>query len=200
MKPFWGSFTTSRTIKMDHYSEENILAFQPVKAETEIKSKTLTLKELSVFENLDITSKITIPVTPSIITLKFETVEKTRITFPSSYGIKFENDKAEKLIVGYDAFKEWFFIDRTNFLNVKENSQFKGMDIMPSYNSDSVMVITLIMDDSSIEMFVQNGKQVMTENFLPQSKFNNVSLFAENGIIKMKELQIMKLKSIWVRK
>ncbi len=200
MKPFWGSFTTPRTIEMDHYSEENILAFQPVKDELGIKSTKLTLKDLSVFENLDISSKIKIPVTPSIITLKFETSEKTRITFPSSYGIKFENDKAEKLIVGYDAFKEWFFIDRTNFLNVKDNSQFKGMDVMPSYNSDSVMVITLIMDDSSIEMFTQNGKQVMTENFLPQSKFNKVSLFAENGIIKVNDLTIRNLNNIWKQK
>ena len=46
----------------------------------------------------------------------------------------------------------------------------------------------------------ENGKQVMTENFIPQSKFNKISLFAENGIITVKEFQIMKLKSILQRK
>ena len=108
--------------------------------------------------------------------------------------------KAEKLIIGYDAFKEWYFVDRTNFSNVKDNSQFKGMDIMPSYNSDSIMVVKLILDDSSVELFAENGKQVMTENFSPQSKFNKVSLFAENGIIKVDELSIRSLKSIWNNK
>jgi fructan beta-fructosidase len=197
MKPFWGSFTVPRTLMLDEYSGEKILASQPIKSLSKIESKNIKLNNLDVTENLDISKRITIPLTPSEITIKFKTSEKTSMTFPARYGVQFENDKAEKLIIGYDAFKEWFFIDRTIFSNVKDNSQFKGMDVMPSYNSDSVMVITLIMDDSSIEMFVQNGKQVMTENFLLQSKFNKVSLFAENGIIKIKELTIRDLKNIW---
>jgi fructan beta-fructosidase len=198
MRPFWGSFTTPRTLSVDQYSGEKVLVSQPIKVDA--GSKPILLKNLNVEEKLDISSKITVPITPSIITLKFKTNEKTRMNFPSQYGILFENDKAEKLIIGYDAFKEWYFVDRTNFTNVKDNSQFKGMDIMPSYNSDSIMVIKLILDDSSVELFAENGKQVMTENFIPQSKFNKISLFAENGIIKLEELQITKLKSIWDRK
>ena len=62
------------------------------------------------------------------------------------------------------------------------------------------MVIKMIIDDSSVELFAENGRQVMTENFLVQSKFNKISLFAENGIITVKEFQIMKLKSILQRK
>jgi sucrose-6-phosphate hydrolase SacC (GH32 family) len=198
MRPFWGSFTTPRTLSVDQYSGEKVLVSQPIKVDA--GSKPILLKNLNVEEKLDISSKITVPITPSIITLKFKTNEKTRMNFPSQYGILFENDKAEKLIIGYDAFKEWYFVDRTNFTNVKDNSQFKGMDIMPSYNSDSIMVIKLILDDSSVELFAENGKQVMTENFIPQSKFNKISLFAENGIITVKEFQIMKLKSILQRK
>jgi len=58
----------------------------------------------------------------------------------------------------------------------------------------------MIIDDSSIELFTSNGKQVMTENFSSDSKFDKISLFAENGIIRVEMLQIMKLKSIWNRK
>ena len=198
MKPFWGSFTTPRTLYIDQYSGEQILVSQPIIVGMEGKSILLT--DFNVEDKLDISSKITIPITPSIITLKFETSEKTRINFPSRYGIQFENEKAEKLIVGYDAFKEWYFVDRNNFSNVKDNSQFKGMDIMPSYYSNSIMIIKMIIDDSSVELFAENGRQVMTENFLVQSKFNKISLFAENGIITVKEFQIMKLKSILQRK
>ena len=198
MKPFWGSFTTPRTLSIDQYSGEKILVSQPIIVGME--GKPILLRDLNVEEKLDISSKITIPITPSIITLKFETSEKTRINFPSRYGIQFENEKAEKLIVGYDAFKEWYFVDRNNFSNVKDNSQFKGMDIMPSYYSNSIMIIKMIIDDSSVELFAENGRQVMTENFLVQSKFNKISLFAENGIITVKEFQIMKLKSILQRK
>jgi len=200
MKPFWGSFTIPRTLMLDEYSGEKVLASQPVKSLSGIESKSISLKNLDVTENLDISKRITIPLTPSIVTIKFKTSEKTCLTFPAKYGIQFENDKFEKLIVGYDAFKEWYFVDRTNFVITKENSQFKGMDVMPSYNSDSVMTIKMIVDDSSIELYTTNGKQVMTENFTTGFKFNKISLFAENGIIKVNELTIQSLKSIWNKK
>lgn len=198
MKPFWGSLTTPRFLKIDYYSGEKILVSQPVKVGYE--SKTITLNNLNVEEKLDINSKITIPITPSILTIKFKTNEKTRMNFPSRYGIQFENNKDEKLIIGYDAFKEWYFVDRNNFSNVKDNSQFNGMDLMPSYNADSIMVFKLILDDSSVELFAENGKQVMTENFIPQSKFNKISLFAENGIIKVDEFTINNIRSILNKK
>ena len=200
MKPFRGSFIIPRTLSLDQYSGENILSSQPIQSIKSLEDGSITLKDLDVTENLDITNKINIPLTPSIVTLKFQTAEKTRLTFPSRYGIQLENNKAEKLIVGYDTFKQWYFIDRTNFLVVNENSQFKGMGVMPSYSTDSVMVIKMIIDDSSIELFTSNGRQVMTENFSTDSKFNKIRLFAENGIIKVEKLQIMKLKSIWKRK
>ena len=200
MKPFMGSFTIPRNLMLDEYSGEKILASQPVKSLTTIESKNILLQNLVVKENLDISKNISIPLTPSIITIKFKTSEKTSMTFPAKYGMQFENDKSEKLIIGYDAFKEWYFVDRTNFIITKENSQFKGMDVMPSYSSDSIMVIRMIIDDSSIELFASNGKQVMTENFSTDSKFNKISLFAENGIIQVEKLQITILKSIWERK
>lgn len=194
MKPFWGSFTTPRILSIDYYSGTKILVSNPIVVKAE--GNPILLTNFNVEEKLDISSKITIPITPSVITLKFKTSEKTRINFPSRYGIQFENDKAEKLIVGYDAFKEWYFVDRNNFSIVKDNSQFKGMDIMPSYNSDSIMIMRLILDDSSIELFAEDGKQVMTENFVPQSKFNKISLFAENGFIEIEELHMNSLKPI----
>jgi len=200
MKPFPGSFTIPRTLSLDLYSGEKILSSLPNQSIKTLEDKSVTLNDLVVTENLDITNKIKIPLTPSIVTIKYHTEEKTRLTFPSRYGIQLENNKNEKLIIGYDTFKQWYFIDRTNFLIVNENSQFKGMAVMPSYNSDSVMVIKMIIDDSSIELFTSNGKQVMTENFSTDSKFNKITLFAENGIIKVDNLQIIELKSIWVRK
>jgi len=200
MKPFRGSFIMPRTLSSDQYSGEKILSSQPILSIKSLEDKSITLKDLDVTENLDLTNKIKFPLTPSIVTIKFQTAERTRLTFPSRYGIQLENNKAEKLIVGYDTFKQWYFIDRTNFLVVNENSQFKGMDVMPSYSSDSILFMKMIIDDSSIELFTSNGKQVMTENFSSDSKFDKISLFAENGIIRVEMLQIMKLKSIWNRK
>ena len=67
---------------------------------------------------------------------------------------------------------------------------------MPCYHSDSLMVLKMIIDDSSMELFTEKGKLVMTDNFNAQQRFNKVTLFAENGIIKVKTLSISNLESI----
>jgi fructan beta-fructosidase len=199
MKPFWGSFTFPRTLILDEYSGERILASEPIQNINKIQGKSLILKNLNVSESIDISSKITVRLTPSIITLKFETTEMTRMTFPSKFGIQLENDKGEKLIVGYDVLKQIYFVDRSNFLIVKDNSQFRGEDIISSYHSDSLMIMNIILDDSSIELFVENGKQALTENFFSERKLCKVKLFAENGIIEIKDLIISELNPIWAR-
>ena len=75
-----------------------------------------------------------------------------------------------------------------------------GKDIMPSYNSDSDITVKMIIDDSSIELFTTDGKQIMTDNYLTDSKFNRISLFTENGMIKVNELTVKSLECIWKKK
>lgn len=196
MKPYWGSFTFPRTLHTDKYSGEDILASEPIQVIEKVKTKSQTLNNLNVNETVDISHVITIPLTPSFIVLKFDTKQMTRMTFPSRFGIQFENDIAEKLIVGYDAFKGEYFVDRNNFSIAKDNSQFRGIDIISSFHSDSELVLKMIMDNSSIELFVENEKQVLTENYFTEHKLTKVKLFAENGIIKTKELTISNLNPI----
>jgi len=200
MKQFWGSLTFPRMLSIGQYSGESILISRPISSIQRIKGREILLKNLIVSEKLDISPKITLALTPSVISLKFKTTQMTRMTFPSKFGIQFENDNKEKLIVGYDTFKQSYYVDRTNFLVTKENSQFKSIDIMSSYHSDSTMEFCMIMDDSSIELFSENGKQVLTENYFAEHNFNKLSLFAENGVIKVNELTIKNLMSIWKKK
>lgn len=198
MQPFWGSLTTPRSLSIDIYSGEKIIKSEPIKLGF-IKD-SLQLNDTIINNQLDLSSIIKLPLSPSVITLKFKTSEKTRMDFPSKYGIQFKNEKNEKLIIGYDTFKEWYYIDRNDFLSTIENDQFKGVNIMPSYNSDSVMTLKLILDNSSVELFADSGKQAMTVNFLPTTTFNNITIFAENGIIKLEEFKIKRLNTVWNQK
>jgi fructan beta-fructosidase len=193
MKPYWGSFTFPRTLHTDKYSGEDILASEPIQDIEKVKTKSQTWNNLNINETVDVSHGITIPLTPSVIVLKFDTKEMTRMTFPSRFGIQFENDNAEKLIIGYDAFKGVYFVDRNNFSIVKDNSQFKGIDIISSFHSDPELVLKIILDNSSVELFVENGKQVLTENYFTEHKLTKVKLFAENGVITTKELTISNL-------
>lgn len=76
MKPFWGSFIIPRTLSLDQYSGEKILSSQPIQSIKTLEGKSTTLKDFDVTENLDITNKIKMPLTPSIVTIKFKTSEK----------------------------------------------------------------------------------------------------------------------------
>ena len=121
----------------------------------------------------------------------------TRLSFPAKFGIRLGNEKGEKLEVGFDRFREWYYIDRSCFANVKQSYQFGGTQVMQCWHTDSTMVMKMIVDDSSIELFTEDGKLVMTQNYSTQNKLNKLSLFAENGVIKVSALEIKRLASIW---
>lgn len=197
MKPFWGSFTFPRTVAVEEVYGEKLLASEPLKALKAIVKPGSILRNLNVEEKLDVSDKISVAKIPSVITLKFETSEMTRMTFPSKFGVRLSNEMGESIVVGFDRFRDWYYIDRKGFEIVTQNTQFGGIQVMPCYHADSVMVFKMIVDDSSIELFTEDGKLVMTSNFTPQKKLNKISLFGENGIIKVLELDVKNVDSIW---
>ncbi len=194
-----GSTTFPRTLEIDSVYNEKLLSVHPVATINQLIKRTVSLKDIKLDGDLNLDKKVGFNKTPILLTIKFETTEMTRMNFPPTFGICLENDKKEKLTIGYNTFRRWYYIDRTNFVIAQNNSQFGGIQYMPCYHTDSTMVVSMILDDTSLELFTENGKLAMTENFLPQQRFNHLSLFAESGFIRVKEINVMNLNSIWER-
>ena len=59
------------------------------------------------------------------------------------------------------------------------------------------MKIRLIIDVASIEIFINDGELSFTSIFFPTTKFDKISLFAEEGNCDLVDSKMYSLNSIW---
>ena len=55
----------------------------------------------------------------------------------------------------------------------------------------------LLFDAASVELFADDGKTALTDTFFPTQDFNDFEVYAPDGSIRLLQLQMWKLKSIW---
>jgi fructan beta-fructosidase len=57
--------------------------------------------------------------------------------------------------------------------------------------------LRIIVDESSVEVFANDGSVVMTSQTFTDPSANGISLFAENGEATLRRLEVYRLPSIW---
>jgi len=83
------------------------------------------------------------------------------------FEIILSNTYNEKLIVGYHADKKQFYIDRTNAGVSNFNPGFAAVAIAPRLSFTMNMDLSILLDKTSIELFADGGRTVMTALFFP---------------------------------
>ncbi|MFM7721253.1 MAG: glycoside hydrolase family 32 protein [Sediminibacterium sp.] len=104
-----------------------------------------------------------------------ENVIPNRIDFKDIKAVDFEitlsNISNEKLILGYHADKEQFYIDRTKagISNFKEG--FASVAVALRLSNTTKIDLSILLDKTSIELFADGGRTVMTALFFPTSPY-----------------------------
>ena len=73
---------------------------------------------------------------------------------------------------------------------------FAGRHTAPRISDKNNLELTMIVDNSSIELFADNGLSVMTDIFFPNQLLSDVKIQSPSPYV-MKTLQYSKMKSIW---
>ena len=100
------------------------------------------------------------------------------------------------MIVGYDKAGNNYYLDRTASGKINFEKGFAAKHTAPRFSSKSNMDMTLIIDQSSIELFADDGLTVMTQIFFPNTPYNRITLQSPDHFL-IKSLQYNLLKSIW---
>ncbi|WP_439951162.1 GH32 C-terminal domain-containing protein [Halalkalibacter krulwichiae] len=104
------------------------------------------------------------------------------------------NGEKERLHIEFDRVKQEVRVDRTDSGNVAFSEHFPSIDRMPlSFFKD----FTLIVDQSSIELFINDGSSVMTELFYPLEQTYTLEWKAMDGEITFSNVTINEIKSTW---
>jgi fructan beta-fructosidase len=113
-----------------------------------------------------------------------------------SLGIILENDIKERFIIGYSAKSKQFYIDRRRAGNSEFSKAFAGISTAP-YSAGSGLKMHLFIDAASAELFVDDGRLVMTSIVFPTEKFNKIKLFSKGGEGALNKAMYYGLDRIW---
>jgi sucrose-6-phosphate hydrolase SacC (GH32 family) len=114
------------------------------------------------------------------------------------FYFRLSNDAGEHYDLGFDIEQSRFYGDRRNAGKMDFSDKFAS-DIhwTDRYIVESVVNFRILIDKSSIELFVDGGKVVMTDVFFPNEDFSQLSIISEDSEPSISNTQIYTMKSIW---
>jgi fructan beta-fructosidase len=100
--------------------------------------------------------------------------------------------------VGYDRERQELFIDRTNSGEDGFSKDFPARISAPlPLANPGQLQIRILVDRSSIEVFAEHGRLVMTELVFPKQNSRKISVFSEGGRLGGVSIRIWTVASIW---
>jgi fructan beta-fructosidase len=115
-----------------------------------------------------------------------ENVIPNRIDLKEMKAIDFEiilsNTFNEKLVVGYHADKKQFYIDRTKAGISNFNDGFAAVAVAPRLSFATNMDLSIVLDKTSIELFADGGRTVMTTLFFPMHHYTKWEIKSKEKI------------------
>jgi sucrose-6-phosphate hydrolase SacC (GH32 family) len=98
--------------------------------------------------------------------------------------------------IGYDTKRGVLFIDRTRSgPTVPDN--FVGRHEAPLALSNGRLVLHVFLDQSTVEVFTQDGLVAISDQIFPPPGHDGISLYSEGGDARLLALQAWPLTSIW---
>ncbi|MCF8302024.1 MAG: glycoside hydrolase family 32 protein [Bacteroidales bacterium] len=194
----WRSaMTVPRKLELYSTPEGICLSSEPVDELTKLRMETTSLEAemISGYENK--TGGLGFSSPTMEMELEFTTENGSQFGNASHFGIELSNSKDEKVSIGYEKDNKRFFIDRRNSGKTDFSEDFAGIHYAPWENDDEKIKMKLLIDVSSVELFAEDGKVVMTDIFFPNEEFTQVKLFSKNGNVKLNSGKIWNLKSAW---
>jgi len=182
------AMTIPRELRLKHAGPELFLASTPVAELKKIGSMPAFPDAGLADKHAALSEKIQQINTPCRIDLQFGKL--------SDFVLTLSNTAGEELSLGYDGQLNQFFIDRSRSGRTDFNNQFSGRHVAPRLAATQACGITLIIDNSSIELFADDGLTVMTELCFPGMPYNQMH-FKSATPVSLDKMEYTRYRSIW---
>lgn len=146
----------------------------------------VSLKSLSTSPKVSTGDKITLQV-PYKIDFNIPDLQSFRVVFSNSSG--------QELHIGFDEEKNAFYIDRTKAGKSDFDAQFAAIHYAPRIAKSKGSALTVILDNSSVELFADGGLTCMTDIFFPEQPLNEWRTESKKRFFHT--VQFTRLSSIW---
>ncbi|QDV24371.1 glycoside hydrolase family 32 protein [Aureliella helgolandensis] len=115
-----------------------------------------------------------------------------------SCGVRIRTGEGEFIEVGYDREPGVVYVDRTHSGNVDFHPGFAGRHAAPTRLQDGTVTLRVVVDRSTIEVFINDGEAVISDRVFPTSQQAVLEVFGGGPTAKISKMQLWPLKSIWM--
>lgn len=103
----------------------------------------------------------------------------------------------QKVTIGYDAATSNVYLDRTRSGNLSFSTQFGNVTSAPVKPGQTQIKLHIFVDQSSVEVFVNDGEAVITSLIFPDPKQRGIEFFSMDGTANLISAKAWELTSIW---
>jgi fructan beta-fructosidase len=166
--------TVPRELGLKEVDKEVYLTSTPVKELEALNGKTISLNNVAVKGQYDLTVK----------TGGKAELFKLVLTAPAAndFSIVLANEEGNELVVGYEKATNSYYIDRAKSGKTDFEKGFGKRHVAPRLSTDNKISLTLLADVASVELFADNGLTVMTDIFFPQKDMTKLYIKSANGM------------------
>jgi fructan beta-fructosidase len=112
-------------------------------------------------------------------------------------GFKLRKGPHQETLVGVDVDHSQVFVDRTQSANASFAEHFDGRQSGPvTIGPGRVVQLHILLDRSSVEVFANSGKTVLSELIFPLAG-DAIELYSTRGAARIRKLDIWRLESIY---
>ena len=186
--PWRGAMTTSVNLALKEVNQKTYLVSEPVKELQAITSIPKFLNNISFEHTYNIQSKL-----PSFGN-KF--IFKLKDVSVADFSIVLFNKNSEQLKIGYDKAKNIYYINRDHAGITAFQKDFIKLSTAPRLSASPKINLTLIVDETSAELFADDGLTNMTGIFFSTSPMTGLNMYTP-GKLNIGSLSYAKIGSVW---
>jgi hypothetical protein len=166
------------------------LVQQPIPALKKLRNDSVIVTNISVQNTQTLTE-----FTPAYNYYEIDAV--FNVSAGANFGLNLCVSGTNKVVLGYDATSSNLYLDRTKSGNVAFSSAFPNVVTAPLLPDNGQIKLHIYIDQSSIEVFANDGVRVMSSLIYPDASSKLIQLFSTNGATIVQSMKAYNLKSIW---
>ena len=181
--------TLARELKLIREDDRYLLTSEPVEELHKYRGTGSTKKNIKVNNNTVAINSSETDLSKAEIRFRINDLKET------TYNFRLSNEAGEEFIVSYDHAQKEFIVNRSHAGQTDFSKDFSAENsTAPRISNSKDLEAVLIIDKTSIEMFFDNGKTVMTEIFFPNQPWTEFSFTAGIEPFEVDQLEVYELE------
>ncbi|HZG74808.1 MAG TPA: GH32 C-terminal domain-containing protein [Paenibacillus sp.] len=115
------------------------------------------------------------------------------------FGLKVRTGEEQETVIGYDSAAQELFLDRSRSGDASFEEKFAERMTAPLPNRDGTIKLRVFVDDTTVEVFANDGEAVMTAIVFPDPLSRGLELFADahaQGVV-VERAAFYPMRTVW---